>query len=151
MKSLEAGPWEPEFSSDLVVLNTTEQRDTFARYLSDRIAPWYHHYIRKQDRMTTNDKGWCGFSEYSNESFVTIGNAICMILSSVIPTVSIFALYFVQSMMARLLVITGMSCLFSLIMTVIVQGKRVDVFAATTAFAAVQVVFVGGVTIIPSP
>jgi hypothetical protein len=100
--------------------------------------------------MTTNDKGWCGFWEYSNESFVTIGNAICMILSSVIPTVSIFALYFVQSMIARLLVITAMSCLFSLIMTVIVQGKPVEVFAATTAFAAVQVVFVGGVTIIPS-
>ena len=150
MKSLEAGPWEPEFSSDLVVLNTTDQADPFSRYLSDRIAPWCHHYIRKYHRMTTNDKGWCGFSEYSNESFVTIGNAICMILSSVIPTASIFALYFVQSMIARLLVITAMSCLFSLIMTVIVQGNRVEVFATTTAFAAVLVVFVGGVTIIPS-
>jgi len=33
---------------------------------------------------------------------------------------------------------------FSVIMTFIVQGRRVVVFAATTAFAAVQVVFLGG-------
>jgi hypothetical protein len=50
-------------------------------------------------------------------------------------------------MIARLGVITAMSFLFSFIMTAIVRGRRADVFAATTAFAAVQVVFIGGVNI----
>jgi hypothetical protein len=67
-----------------------------------------------------------------------------MILSSLIPTVSIYALYFLESLIMRLAVITAMSFIFSFVMTVVIQGRRADVFAATTAFAAVQVVFLGG-------
>jgi hypothetical protein len=52
-------------------------------------------------------------------------------------------------MVARLGVITAMSFIFSVVMTFIVQGRRVEVFAATTAFAAVQVVFLGGPNSVP--
>jgi hypothetical protein len=52
-------------------------------------------------------------------------------------------------MIARLGVITAMSFVFAVIMTFIVQGRRVDVFAATTAFAAVQVVFLGSQSCTP--
>ena len=55
-----------------------------------------------------------------------------------------FVLCLLKSMLARLSVITAMSFAFAVVMTFIVQGRRVEVFAATTAFAAVQVVFLGG-------
>ena len=88
--------------------------------------------------------------EYKSELFVVLGNIICMILSALVPTASIICLYLVSSMIARLTVVSGMSFLFSFVMTVIVQGRRVEVFAATTAFAAVLVVFVGSADFIPN-
>jgi len=149
LQEIEADPWEPEHSADLIVLTSTEHKNDFAKYLFDKVARWYHHHLRRpltRNRPSGSER-WSGFTEYSDDLYVTVGNVTCMVLSSVIPTASIFVLYFVKSMIARLAVITAMSFLFSFIMTVIVRGRRVDVFAATTAFAAVQVVFVGGVNI----
>ena len=144
MKGLEAEPWEPHCGADLVALwGRQEERDQFAQYLSDKIVPWYHHHIGHRNKKPIAAEDWDRVWEYRSEIFVVLGNIICMILSALVPTASILSLYFVKSMIARLAIVAGMSFLFSFVMTVIVQGRRVDVFAATTAFAAVQVVFVG--------
>lgn|SRR2546423_2246838 len=145
LEGLEAEPWEVPFSRDLVALNPQRQDDQFAQYLSDKIVPWYHRYFPHwKIRESTED--WSTICEYDHKVFVAIGNTICMILSSLIPIVSIYGLYFLKSTIKRLAIITMMSFLFSFVMTVIVQGRRADVFAATTAFAAVQVVFIAGFT-----
>lgn len=144
LKGLEAEPWEPHCGADLVALwGRQEERDQFAQYLSDKIVPWYHHHIGHRNKKPIAAEDWDRVWEYRSEIFVVLGNIICMILSALVPTASILSLYFVKSMIARLAIVAGMSFLFSFVMTVIVQGRRVDVFAATTAFAAVQVVFVG--------
>ena len=152
LQGFEADPWEPPYSADLVVLSSDGQKDDLARYLSWKMAQWYHNHVRRYlARPPENsEEKWGGFSEYNDQTFVTIGNLACMVLSSLIPTSSIFALYFIKSIVARLATITVTSLLFSFVMMVIAQGKRVDVFAATTAFAAVQVVFVGGVNVFAS-
>jgi hypothetical protein len=144
LEGIEADPWDPKYSDDLITLTSSEQKDHLAQYLGDRLAPWYHHYIRRQRKQRSEDQVWKGFAEYSEGIFVAIGNVTSMALASLIPSVSIFALYFVESMVARLAVITTMSFLFSFIMTVIIRAKRAELFAATTAFAAVIVVFVSG-------
>jgi hypothetical protein len=149
LKGLEAEPWELDCEEDLVVLSERpEQRDLFAQYLSDRIVPWYHRCIGHKVQSPVCTKDWGGVWEYKIEFFMVLGNIICMILSALVPSASIICLYFVSSMIARLVVVSGMSFLFSFVMTVIVQGRRVEVFAATTAFAAVLVVFVGSANFI---
>lgn len=151
IKGVEAEPWMPCCGADLVTLSQLAGRDAFAQTLSDKILPWYHRYFSDRRKRATNlDNDLDGISEYKHEVFAALGNIICMVLSSIIPTTSIFALHFVKSMVARLAVITGMSFLFSFVMMVVVRGRRVEVFAATTAFAAVQVVFVGGVNVVSS-
>jgi hypothetical protein len=79
-----------------------------------------------------------GVWEYKSELFVVLGNTICMILSALVPSASIIYLYFVSSMIARLAVVSGTSFLPSFVVVIIVQGRRVEVFAATTAFVAVS-------------
>jgi hypothetical protein len=145
IKGVEAEPWKPCCAADLIALSHLDTKDEFAQSLSDKILPRYHQYIgrRRQRRSVTADNDdldtiW----EYKRGVFVALGNMTCMVLSSVIPTTSIFALHFVKSMVARLAVITAMSFVFSFVMMVVVRGRRVEVFATTTAFAAVQVVFV---------
>ena len=70
-----------------------------------------------------------------------------MLLASLLPVLSIFVLYYLERMLWRLVAITFFSLIFSVVMTFVVQGRRYDSFAATTAFAAVQVGFVGGIDV----
>jgi len=82
-------------------------------------------------------------THYSDSKLAATVNAISTILSSLLPTMSIFALYFIQSQLARMAAIVAFSLLFSVVLSIIANCRKVDCFAATTAFAAVQVVFVG--------
>jgi hypothetical protein len=143
LEGLEAEPWEESSSRDLAALYPRREHDQFAQYLSDMIVPWYHRRIGhwKNPDLT---REWNSVWEYDKRIFVALGNTICMILSSMIPIASIYTLCFLRSTIIRLAVITVMSLVFSFVMTVIVHGRRADIFAATTAFAAVQVGFVTG-------
>jgi hypothetical protein len=66
-----------------------------------------------------------------------------MSLASLLPVASIVVLYCVESMWRRLLIVAGFTGAFSLALGLVTNGQLVDIFAASAAFAAVQVVFVG--------
>jgi cellulose synthase/poly-beta-1,6-N-acetylglucosamine synthase-like glycosyltransferase len=145
LRGIEADAWRPEHLADLVVLSRPpKDRDRFAQFMSDTVVPWFHRRIGHKLLKPVSESKVCDTWEYNAKIFVFLGNFICMLLSAIVPSISIFVLCFLESMIARLSVVTAMSFIFSVIMTFIVQGRRVDVFAATTAFAAVQVVFLGG-------
>ncbi len=91
-----------------------------------------------------------GMWEYGCKTFVVLRNSICMTLSALVPTAAILLFYFIKTMIARLATVSGMSSLFSLIMMVIFQGRRMDVFGATAAFAAIKAVCVGPANFISS-
>jgi hypothetical protein len=135
----------------IFTLSQLDEKDDLAQSLSEKFLPWYHRYFGRRQKRSVNSKNDLdNISQYKHEVFVALGNITCMVLSSVIPTTSIFALRFAKSMVARLAVITIMSFIFSFVMMAIVRGRRVEVFAATTAFAAVQVVFVDKVSLVSS-
>jgi len=144
---VEAEVWQDDHQSDLIVLTPTSRRDPLAEWMNDKVRPIYHRYIGHRIKQRFREQSPYPMWEYRDETFTLIGNIICMLLSSLIPTVSIFALYFVQSLVRRLFIITSSSLIFSSVMTFIVQGRRCDIVSATTAFAAVQVVFVGSVNV----
>lgn len=73
---------------------------------------------------------------------------ICAFFSFGISTVSIVVLYYVQPMGARLALVSVFNPVFALTMMFVVGHRRGETFAATAAFAAVQVIFVGGVNVI---
>jgi hypothetical protein len=131
--------------ADLVVLSrSSKERDQFAQFMSDGILPLFHRRIGQKLTDPIPESKIHDTWEYKQKIFVVLCNVICMVLSALIPSISIFVLCLLKSMAARLSVITAMSFVFSVVMTFIVQARRVEVFAATTAFAAVQVVFLGG-------
>ena len=158
----EETPWNSENTNDLVTISN-EVPDTIADYMNEKILPHYHHWFgdkvrwaRKKVRLTKDEEKAMDIEEkdllceYKRERFVFFGNVLCTIVSSAVPTTSILMLYFVQNMLVRLAITGLMSFLFSCAMMVVADGRRQDVFAATSAFAAVQVVFVGGTQIITS-
>jgi hypothetical protein len=127
----------PKYETDLVLSSRKpNQRDHFAQSVIDKILPWYHRVVgeRLQKLVSSADMldTWC----YRKSRSTVIGDVICMLPSFFVPTISIFVLYHQRSTVARLSIITAMSFVCSVVMTFVVHGRRVDVFAATTAFAA---------------
>ena len=147
LKGSEGDPWERETRGDVVSILSSAHSDTFAQQIWSHFLPWYHKWIGWRTKPHVDEelgKIW----EYRKESFTIAGNVLCVVLSFAIPTGSIFALYYVSSMLARLLMMAGFILVFACAMMFVVGSRRGEVFAATAAFAAIQVVFVGGVNII---
>lgn len=64
-------------------------------------------------------------------------------LASLLPTASIFALYYITSPVIRLTFIMLFSAVFTGCLAFFTSAKRVEIFSAAVALAAVQVVFIG--------
>lgn len=141
----EGTAWDSEDSTTYMTLS--HRGDRFAAWISNKVLPVYHntigHKIHMSRELSTSSPYpiW----DYKEHWFAAIAGAVCTILSSVLPCTSIIVLYIVRSMLAKLLLVVIFSCLFSLAMSLVSSGRRYEVFAATTAFAAVQVVFITGI------
>lgn len=141
----EATAWDATHTGDLVALH--RRTDRFAAWVANAVVPFYHRRLGHRLQKRIDDDHLGSYYAYDDNKLVIFGNVLCTALSTMIPSSSILVLYYVRSMLSRLLLIIGFSSLFSLIMGFVAQGKRYEIFAATIAFAAVQVVFVGGVTV----
>jgi hypothetical protein len=120
--------------------------DVLSRWIDSHLLRLYHNKIghRLHDPISLAEASVpIPITHYSDGKLAATVNAISTILSSLLPTLSIFALYIIQSPLARMAAIVAFSFLFSVVLSVVAKARRVDTFAATTAFAAVQVVFVG--------
>jgi hypothetical protein len=123
-----------------------EKMDALSRWIASHVLRLYHNKMghRLHDPISLAEASVkIPIIHYSDDKLAATVNIICTILSSLLPTLPIFALYFIQSPLARMTAIAAFSLLFSLVISLIANARRVDCFAATTAFAAVQVVFVG--------
>jgi hypothetical protein len=86
------------------------------------------------------------FASYSSsDSLVSLGNKVAAILASLLTTVPILILRFVPSINWRLGLIVLFTFLFSSTLAFMCNPRRAELFAASAAFAAVQVVFLGSV------
>ena len=150
LEGTEATPWTDEHAPDLVALMpSTAAGDRLASTLRNRVLPWYHRWSQGR-RKPRCDPELGEVWEYDSAALTLAGNVLCMFLSFAIPTGSIFTLYFVTSMLARLLIMSAFLFVFSFSMMFVAGHKRGEVFAASAAFAAIEVVFIGGVNIIQS-
>lgn len=145
---VEAGIFRDQsIQTDMLTLDeNVGSKDALAHFLSERVVPLYHRLVGYRLHRSMAEKAFERTWEYRPETLVHVGNAICMLLSAVIPASSILVLFSVKSMAARLIAISMMSLVFSFLMNIIAQ-RRADVFMSTTAFAAVLVVFVGSANV----
>ncbi|KIW99734.1 uncharacterized protein Z518_11147 [Rhinocladiella mackenziei CBS 650.93] len=144
---IEAQAWDSCQRDDYVVLSPTTSHDRLAIALDALIVPLYHRYIgtrRPPTAHKTHGRVW----DYRFDRFILLGNILTILLATAIPAGSIVVLYVIKSMIIRLLIIAIFCLVFACTMTFMVGAKRVNVFSATAAFAAVQAVFVGGTTLV---
>ncbi|KAJ9604652.1 hypothetical protein H2200_010766 [Cladophialophora chaetospira] len=140
----EATAWDANHTDDLMSLN--KRPDRFAAWVANQLVPVYHRLFGHRWQKRIDDDSLGSYYAYDDQKMAMLGNVLCTVLSTLIPSSSILVLYYVKNMLTRLLLIIGFSSLFSFVMGFVARGHRYEIFAATLAFAAVQVVFVGGVT-----
>lgn len=80
---------------------------------------------------------------YAPEKIKRVGDGIVVALSAVLPTLAILVLYFVKDMIQRIGLVILFTAVFAIAMAVFTGAKKIEIFSATAAFAAVEVVYIG--------
>lgn len=135
--------------SDLVALGPQEDE-------SVGIPPWMRKYVRKvpgfhlfnklfrkkkrEGQLMENDENAVEYSKNWKNTFMRILFAI--IITGII-TAGVIALYFVRKDKSRLVILVMATFLCALILSTLTTAKKGEIMAATAAYAAVLVVFVG--------
>lgn len=70
---------------------------------------------------------------YKNSKLLRIADVLSTIISSALPIASIIALNFIDRMIIRLVAIALFTMTFSLILTIVTNAQRIEIFAATAA------------------
>ncbi|MCJ1253008.1 hypothetical protein MMC24_000815 [Lignoscripta atroalba] len=125
---------------DLVALSVRKtDGDAFTNWFLDTFHPWWHYTVGMRFKKQNHDTTW----SYDDEALERAASNFTIVLSSLLPTASIFALYFIARPVLRLAFIMVFSAVFTTCLAVFTSAKRIEIFAAAVALASVQVVFIG--------
>lgn len=134
--------WDERHDRDLVALSTrVNEGDRFSKWLADSVMPFIHRTILHRNKAENEPENKT--YEYSDKTLNRVSELAAIVASSSLPTVSIFALYFISSDVMRLVFTLAFSIVFTCSLAIFTSARRSEIFAATVALAAVQVVFIG--------
>ncbi|KAB8754758.1 hypothetical protein FH972_026549 [Carpinus fangiana] len=127
----------------LTVSDERSHRDIFSTFVADHCTAFYQTYVAGTLSRKNPDVEEGGLAVFHDARLHAISHIIGTLIASLLPAACIFALYFIDHVLARLGAIMGFSALFSFTLAIFTRARPVEIFAATAAFASVQVVFVG--------
>ena len=123
---------------DMISLAPDPYREAFSRFLAEKLG-WL--FLSSKEKQEVNERG---FGFFSDDRVRKTTRFIAIILSSILPILSIVILYNVHSTAIRIGLIIVFSTLFSGVVASVSDARNVEIMAATAAYAAVLVVFVSG-------
>ncbi|EPE26349.1 hypothetical protein GLAREA_02261 [Glarea lozoyensis ATCC 20868] len=133
--------WDPKNEDDLIAIRPRAAPDIFSKWLTEGIVPFYHRIIGKRFKEQLPDTIGTGIYHYKESSLELRLGIMATVVASVLPICSVVVLYFIKSNNLRLGLLAVFSAIFSLALALMTNARRIEVFAATAAFAAVNVVF----------
>ncbi|PMD67067.1 uncharacterized protein K444DRAFT_689534 [Hyaloscypha bicolor E] len=135
--------YDPKHVGDLVMLSEElGEDDMLTSFISGPLLRLFHTFWQ---RYKVRPENRSSLYYYSDEHVNGVINIIGTVASSLTPMISIIVLYVIQSTRIRLGLVCVFTLLFSLVLALATKARRIEIFAATAAFASVQVVFVGSV------
>lgn len=84
-----------------------------------------------------------GIYEYNDQTLKKILANVSIIISSLLPLASIFALYYITNAIYGLVFILLFSAVLSACLALFTDASRIEIFVATMAIISIQVVFIG--------
>ncbi|KAH8157135.1 hypothetical protein CIB48_g11112 [Xylaria polymorpha] len=145
---------EYRLGDKLVLWEGSEGRDAFTQVLRKGLStiscilPYFHLQTRSfpaSKEVYTNASQDQDFQIFTTTgAIIRAGDKLVTVLSCLLITVPIVVLTYVSNTNRRLVLIILFTLAFSLAMSFVSDAKRKEIFAATAAFVAVQVVFAYG-------
>ncbi|GLA31589.1 hypothetical protein CBS63078_4305 [Aspergillus niger] len=133
--------WGGENEMDLVALNSRhEETDRFTRFVYTRVLSWFHRMVGVNDTKRKDIES--GVWYYNDRTIKSWTYILSLFISGLLPATSMIVLYFLKDPAAILITICVYDMVFVLVMGLMVKARRVEIFAAATAFAAVQVTMI---------
>lgn len=123
---------------DMISLSPDPHREAFSRFLANKLG-WL--FLSSKEKQELRQKG---FTVGSDRRVRRTTRVVAVVLSSILPVLSIVILYYVHSTNVHIVLIIVFSTLFSGVVALVSDARNVEVMAATAAYAAVLVVFVSG-------
>ena len=115
------GSHEP-FERDLVTLSGG-QTDKFTTFLREKVIEFiFQMWLNKQERQNTGKEE----KLYRDESIRRVASVVTNIVSSILPTISIYVLYFIHRTIWRLVFVTLWATVFSFALSFFTNASRVE-------------------------
>ncbi|KAH4014499.1 hypothetical protein HBI70_177620 [Parastagonospora nodorum] len=141
----ESRVWQGNDTSEYITLFPRDlEDDAFTTFLGGRLLDMYHGIIGyKRRRKYGTGARDSELRKYSVRRIGKASNVAVAAVSSILPTLVILGLYFVKRMIVRIGLVILFTAIFSVALAVFTSARKVEIFSATAAFAAVEVVFIG--------
>ncbi|KAK7977833.1 hypothetical protein PG996_003883 [Apiospora saccharicola] len=138
LRGYEGNTWSTRDQNPDDFITIAQPPDKMTSMLSGKLLDLYDLVFGGR-RETVDDHA----RAYSPRTVSRVGSAVVAALSSTLPTLAILVLYFVGDMVKRLGLVIIFTTLFAVALAVFTDAKKVEIFSATAAFAAVEVVYIG--------
>ncbi|KAK4170710.1 hypothetical protein QBC36DRAFT_370836 [Triangularia setosa] len=136
--------WNLKYEGDLMATKPRVPLDRLSRWVNDIVFPWYHKLFGeklKDPESVTANLG-TGIYIYRESHLQMVIETVVTVVAALLPVLSIVVLYFLgDNNKFKFIALVIFSAVFALALAIMTKARRVEVFAATAAFAAVNVVF----------
>jgi len=123
--------WETSNPSEFVAIQARRGDDPLGSVFLSRVFLWWHNCIGHRMKKPLDEESH--YFEYSDKIVLRAANVLGSIISSGLLISSILALYFIDNILVRLGVMAAFTQIFSLVLILVTNAKKVEVFAATAA------------------
>ncbi|KAK8062015.1 hypothetical protein PG994_008381 [Apiospora phragmitis] len=130
-----------QYERDLVAVKARSTPDLFTRWFNDGLVSKWHGWFGRTAKDQTELGIGHGIYEYSDAWLAGAARVVATVIASLLPTCSVVLQYFIRDDLAKLGLVVLASAVFALALAVMTNARMVEVFAATSAYAAVNVVF----------
>lgn len=123
--------WKTSRPSELVALKARKAEDPLSTFFLRRVYLWWHDCIGYRFKKPRSKEDQ--YFEYRDRSIRRVANILSSLISSALLIGAIMTLYFVQSAIVRLGIIAAFTTVFSLVLVLATNARKVEVFAGTAA------------------
>ncbi|KAF2494499.1 hypothetical protein BU16DRAFT_41192 [Lophium mytilinum] len=127
--------------NDIVALRTPPDQDRLTMFLQNRLG----YFLRNRKKAKDGPADWDGMHYFHETIIGRIVSFFSVFLAALLLVGAITSLYFVSNASSRMVLLAVFTTLFAASVGVLTNSRKVDIYAATAAYAAVLVVFIGNV------
>ncbi|KAE9367123.1 hypothetical protein N431DRAFT_350598 [Stipitochalara longipes BDJ] len=123
--------WEASEPPDLIAIRARRAEDPLGTLFLSRVFLWWHNCIGHRIKKPADEE--TRYFEYEDRYVLRVANIFGSIISSALLVRSIVVLYFVDSILIRLGIVAAFTQVFSLVLILATNARKIEVFAATAA------------------